>query len=277
MDHIDALIGLALEEDIGHGDITSKAIVPAGQRSTARIIAKQDLVLSGMDVAGHVFKRIDRRVSWKSLQKDGSACRAGDEIAVVRGPTRALLAGERTALNFLQHLSGIATLTRKYVDVLSGSGIRILDTRKTTPGFRTLEKHAVKMGGGMNHRIGLFDHFLIKNNHIAAVGSITSAVALAKKRRRRGQWIEVEARTLDDVREALSAGAGIIMLDNMPIDMIRKAVRIIGDRAKTEISGNVTLKTLPRYKDTGVDFISAGAITHSAPAADIHMLIEEPG
>lgn len=274
MDHTDTLINLAIEEDVGRGDITSKAIVPAGQRSTARIIAKQGLVLSGMDVAGRAFKKIDKRVSWKPLQKDGSPCKSGDEIAVVRGKTRALLAGERTALNFLQHLSGIATETRRYVEALSGSGIKILDTRKTTPGFRVLEKHAVKMGGGTNHRIGLFDHFLIKNNHISAAGSISAAVALAKKKRTRGQWIEVEARTLDDVHEALSAGADIIMFDNMSIDMIRKAVKIIGGRAKTEISGNVTLKILPRYKDTGVDFISAGAITHSAPAADIHMLIE---
>ena len=203
-----------------------------------------------------------------------AACKPGTVIAELAGPARALLAGERTALNFLQRLSGIATLTNLYVREISGTSAKILDTRKTIPGYRELEKYAVRMGGGTNHRMGLYDHFLIKNNHIAVAGSVTAAIERVKAQRRKEQRIEVETRTLDEVREAISAGVDTVMLDNMSVEQVRDAVELVGGKAKVEVSGNMRLDTVREYAQLGVDFISVGALTHSAPAADIHLLLE---
>jgi len=274
LDHLETLLRLALEEDIASGDITSIATIDPEATSTAKILAKDDLVLSGIEIARSIFQTINKDISFTSQRNDGDRCACGEPIASLEGNTRALLLGERTALNFLQHLSGIATLTGKFVDAVAGTKIQILDTRKTIPGYRILEKVAVTDGGGTNHRIGLYDHFLIKNNHIAAAGSITKALELAHKARGKDQRIEIETRTLDEVQEALTGNPDIIMLDNMNPDDVKKAVAIIDGKVKTEVSGNMSLERIEDYKDTGVDYISVGALTHSAPAADIHMLIE---
>lgn len=273
MDHIDSLIRLALDEDMGDGDITTEATIDMDGTASAYIIAKEELILAGVDVAMRVFLALDPATSFSIKKPDGSLLEGGDIIASVEGRTRILLSGERTALNFLQHLSGIATYTHKFVKKLNGTGTKLLDTRKTAPGMRELEKHAVKMGGGTNHRIGLFDHHMIKNNHISYVGSITDAVGLAKRNLKKGQHIEVETRTLDEVDEALKAGVDIIMLDNMSIEDTKKAVALIHGRTKIESSGDMTLDTIRKYADLGVDYISVGAITHSAPSADVHMLV----
>jgi nicotinate-nucleotide pyrophosphorylase (carboxylating) len=274
MDHsLKELIEKALSEDLGTGDVTSEATIPADSTSTAIVLAKQDLVLAGIDIAAEVFRHLDPNVRFTPFAKDGDRINAGTEIATLSGNTRALLAGERVALNLLQHLSGIATLTAKYVEKLKGLKVELLDTRKTLPGLRQLEKNAVRMGGGKNHRMGLYDMILIKDNHIKAAGSITKAIASA--RTKSGSLrIEVETKTLDEVREALAAKADIIMLDNMPIDVMREAVKLIAGRALVEASGNVTLETVRRIAETGVDFISSGSLTHSAPAADISMKIK---
>ncbi|MFA4874908.1 MAG: carboxylating nicotinate-nucleotide diphosphorylase [bacterium] len=274
MNNLDLLIKLAIEEDIGSGDITSQATIPEALLAKAQIRAKQDLVVSGLDVARRVFAEIDPSISWKTVLREGERCGKDEVIAVLEGKARALLAGERTALNFLQRLSGIATLTRTFVDAIAGTKARVLDTRKTTPGFRILEKDAVHAGGGTNHRMGLFDHFLIKNNHITAAGSVSAALERAKAARKPGQKIEIEARAMDEVKDALECGADIIMLDNMSVDQVRDAKALVAGRALLEVSGNVTLANVHAYAETGVDFISVGAITHSPPAADINMLIE---
>jgi len=237
------------------------------------MLAKQDLVLAGIDVAAAVFHHLDPDIRFTPFVKDGDHVNAGTEIAKLSGNTRALLAGERTALNLLQHLSGIATLTTKYVEAIKGLKAEALDTRKTLPGLRQLEKYAVRMGGGRNHRMGLYDMVLIKDNHIMASGGITKAVA-AVRTKAGILKIEVETKTLDEVREALAAGVDIIMLDNMPTDMMREAVTLIAGRALVEASGNVTLETVRHIAETGVDFISVGSLTHSAPAADISMKIK---
>jgi nicotinate-nucleotide pyrophosphorylase (carboxylating) len=273
MDHLDEIIRLAVAEDVGSGDITARATIPTDASGRASIIAKQDLILAGSDVAMRVFIHVDRGISFSQKKSDGARLVAGDVIASLEGKLRPIVTAERTALNFLQRLSGVATLAGRYVEEIRGTKAKLLDTRKTTPGLRALEKHAAKMGGAMNHRIGLFDHFLIKNNHIAAAGSIAAAVALAKKAAKSGQHIEVEARTLDEVAEAVRSGADIIMLDNMDLPSTRKAVDMIGAKARTEASGNITLSNIRKYAECGVDYISVGAITHSTPAADIHMLV----
>jgi nicotinate-nucleotide pyrophosphorylase (carboxylating) len=274
MDHSEKLIRLALDEDVGTGDITTEATISENAKSKARIIAKKALVQAGVDVALRTFLILDPETSFSIKHADGSKLESGDVIAVVEGKTRALITAERTALNFLQRLSGIATHTATFVKKLKGTKTMLLDTRKTAPGMRFLEKHAVRMGGGTNHRTGLYDHFMIKNNHISATGSILKAAELAKKKRKPGQNIEIETRTLDEVTQALRADADIIMLDNMSLEDAKKAVKIIGDRAKIEASGNMTLDTVRAYAELGVDYISIGSITHSAPAADIHMLID---
>ncbi|OGW53199.1 MAG: nicotinate-nucleotide diphosphorylase (carboxylating) [Nitrospirae bacterium RBG_19FT_COMBO_55_12] len=267
------LIENALSEDIGPGDITTEATIPEDATSTAEMLAKQDLVLAGLDVAGEVFHYLDPRVQFTPLAKDGDKIKAGTVLARVSGKTRVLLTGERVALNFLQHLSGIATLTAKYVEKLKGLKVEVLDTRKTLPGLRHLEKHAVRMGGGKNHRMGLYDMVLIKDNHIKAAGGITKAVEAARKKA--GQLkIEVETRNLEEAREALAAKVDIIMLDNMPVETMREAVNLIAGRTLVEASGNVTLDTIRTIAETGVNFISTGSITHSAPAADISMKIK---
>jgi nicotinate-nucleotide pyrophosphorylase (carboxylating) len=267
------LIANALAEDLGPGDVTSEATIPAEISSTAVILAKQHLVLAGLDVAREVFHRLDPAIAFTLYAKDGDVLHSGTEIATLSGNTRALLAGERVALNLLQHLSGIATLTSKYVEKVKGLKAVVLDTRKTLPGLRRLEKYAVRVGGGRNHRFGLFDGILIKDNHIAASGGIIKAVERARKKAHHLLRIEVETKTLDEVVEALAAGADVVMLDNMPVDLMREAVKLVAGRALVEASGNVTLETVRLIAETGVDFISSGSLTHSAPAADISMKI----
>jgi nicotinate-nucleotide pyrophosphorylase (carboxylating) len=271
---ITKLIGRALAEDLGNGDITSEAMITAESMSDAVIMAKQHLVLAGIDVAREVFRFIDPGIHFAAFAKDGDIIHSGTELARLSGNTRALLAGERVALNLLQHLSGIATLTAAYVEKVKGLQAEVLDTRKTLPGLRLLEKYAVRMGGGRNHRFGLSDGVLIKDNHIKAVGSITDAVGLARKKAHHLLKIEVETKNLDEVREALSVKADIIMLDNMPIDLMRQAVKMINKQALVEASGNVTLESVRHIAETGVDQISSGSLTHSAPAADISMKIQ---
>ena len=274
MEHlIRKLIEEALFEDIGPGDITSEAVIPEEASATAEIIAKQDLVLAGILVAREVFRKLDPWVQFTLLAHDGSRVQSGSIIAQVQGKTRALLAGERVALNVMQHLSGIATHTARFVEVLKGSRAEILDTRKTLPGLRALEKYAVRMGGGRNHRFGLYDGILIKDNHIAAAGGIIKAMADIRKKVHPLLKIEVEVKSLDEVREALAAGATMLLLDNMPPNLMKQAVSIVGGRVLVEASGNVTLDTVKEIGETGVDFISSGSLTHSAPAADISMRI----
>jgi nicotinate-nucleotide pyrophosphorylase (carboxylating) len=268
------LIEHALSEDLGPGDVTSEATIPAEVSSTAVILAKQHLVLAGLDVAREVFRRLDPAIAFTLYAKDGDVLHSGTEIATLSGNTRALLAGERVALNLLQHLSGIATLTARYVDKVKGFKTGVLDTRKTLPGLRQLEKYAVRVGGGGNHRFGLFDGVLIKDNHITASGGIIKAVERARKKAHHLLRIEVETKTLDEVVEALASGADVIMLDNMPVDLMREAVKLVAGRALVEASGNVTLETVRLIAETGVDFISSGSLTHSAPAADISMKIK---
>lgn len=274
MDHnLKKLIEQALSEDLSNGDVTSEAIIPSDAASTADIKAKQDLVLAGLEVAREVFHYLDPATRFESLVRDGDRIKAGAVLARVSGKTRILLAGERAALNLLQHLSGIATLTSRYAEQLKGTKAQILDTRKTLPGLRRLEKYAVRMGGGRNHRFGLYDGILIKDNHITAAGSITKAVELARKNAHNLLKIEVETKTLDEVREALAAKTDVIMLDNMSVETMKEAVKLISGKALVEASGNVTLDTIRAIAETGVDFISSGSLTHSAPAADISMKI----
>lgn len=272
--YVKKIIERALTEDIGPGDVTSEAAIPVGSTSTAEILAKQDLVLAGLDVSLEVFHFLDAAIQFTRFAEDGDRIKSGKVIARVSGSTRVLLAGERVALNLLQHMSGIATLTSKYVEQLKGLNAQALDTRKTLPGLRQLEKYAVRMGGGTNHRFGLYDGVLIKDNHIKAGGSITKAIESARKNAHHLLKIEVETKTLDEVREALAAKADIIMLDNMPLDIIREAVKLINGQVLVEASGNVTFETIREIGKTGVDFISSGSLTHSAPAADISMKIK---
>lgn len=266
------LVHRALQEDVGPGDITTEATVPPDLRARGAFLAKDDCTVAGLDVAFEVFKQIDPSVTIERVHGDGDWCRAGDVMARVEGPARVLLTGERTALNFLQRLSGIATLTRRYVDA-AGGRITVLDTRKTTPTLRALEKYAVRAGGGVNHRTGLYDAVLIKDNHIALAGGVATAVARARERNP-GRRVEVEAQSLDHVRDALEARAETVLVDNLSIDDIRAAVRLAAGKARVEISGGVTLARLPELAATGADFVSAGALTHSAPAVDISFEIE---
>jgi nicotinate-nucleotide pyrophosphorylase (carboxylating) len=268
---VEAAIDAALREDMPEGDITSENIIPHDARSEAFFLAKEDGVAAGLDIASRVFAKIDPSVIFIERFKDGSGFRQGDKLARVKGPTIVLLKGERTALNFLQHLCGIATATRRFVEAVAGTKTRILDTRKTTPGLRLLEKYAVRAGGGTNHRISLSDMALIKDNHLRSVGSVAEAVRRARSRIRPGIRIEVEADSLLQVREALAAGADMIMLDNMPLETMHQAVTLAGGRVPLEASGNMTLDRVRAVAETGVDFISIGALTHSARAIDISM------
>ena len=267
----------ALEEDLGAGDITTEATVAPGQDARGVFLVKADCVLAGIDVALEAFRQAaengSRRAPSFTVRKhDGERCTPGDEIAEVIGPARALLMGERTALNFLQRLSGIATRTRRFVDA-AGGRIRVLDTRKTTPTLRTLEKYAVRAGGATNHRMGLFDAILIKDNHIRLAGGVGAAVA-GVRARQPGLFVEIEAQSLEQVDEALAAGADVVLVDNLGCDEIREAVRRARGRAKVEISGGVTLERLSELAATGADYVSVGALTHSAPAVDISFEIE---
>ena len=265
------LIDLALEEDAGLGDITSRAIFPANHRSRAVIDAKQPLVLCGLEVAARVFAKQDSRLKVRLLAKDGDRMRPGAVVLRVEGSTASILTAERTALNFLQRLSGIATQARRYAAAVEGTGVRVVDTRKTTPGWRALEKYAVRTGGCGNHRSSLGELVLIKDNHIAAAGSLTKAVQLCRAAAAHGAKIEVEAKTLAEVKEACRAGADIILLDNMTPAQVRGAVAAIAGRAQVEVSGGVRYETLRDYALPGVDIISIGALTHSVAAADLSL------
>jgi nicotinate-nucleotide pyrophosphorylase (carboxylating) len=267
------LIDLALEEDAGLGDITSRAIFPAQHRSTAFIEAGHDLVVCGLEIAAEVFGRVDPALKVKLTAKDGDRVKKGGVVLRVSGPTGALLTAERTALNFMQRLSGIATQARKYAAAVHGTGVRIVDTRKTTPGWRALEKYAVRCGGCFNHRSSLGEHVLIKDNHIAAAGSLTKAVQLCRTEAPHGAKIEAEAKTLAEVKEAVRAGAEVILLDNMTPDQVARAVSVIAGAALIEVSGGVRYETLRNYAQPGVDVISIGALTHSAVAADFSLTL----
>ena len=273
----DHLIDLALEEDAGLGDVTSRAIFPPTHRSRAYVAAGQDLVVCGLEIAARVFARVDPRLVVKLLVVDGARVRSGGKVLTVAGPTAALLTAERTALNFLQRLSGVATQSRRYAAAVDGTGVRIVDTRKTTPGWRALEKYAVRTGGCFNHRSSLGEHVLIKDNHIAAAGSLTRAVQLARVAAPHLAKIEVEAKTLAEVKEALRAEAEVILLDNMTPDQVRAAVALIAGGAVVEVSGGVRYETLRHYALPGVDVISVGALTHSAPAADLSLTLLPAG
>jgi nicotinate-nucleotide pyrophosphorylase (carboxylating) len=268
---IEAAIETALYEDMPEGDITSESVIRSDARSEAFFLAKEDGVLAGLDIASRVFAKIDPSVIFIERFKDGASFRAGDKLARVKGPTIALLKGERTALNFLQHLCGVATATRRFVEAISGTKTHILDTRKTTPGLRLLEKYAVKTGGGTNHRLSLSDMVLIKDNHLHQVGSVVEAVRRARSKIRPGVRVEVEAASLLQVREALAAGADMILLDNMPLETIHQAVVLTSGRVPLEASGNMTIDRVRAVAETGVDFISVGALTHSARAVDISL------
>jgi nicotinate-nucleotide pyrophosphorylase (carboxylating) len=270
---VEQLVRSALEEDIGGGDITTLSTIPRAALGKGLFRAKRDAVVAGLIVIPKVFSYLDAGVEVRCLSKDGDAVARGTVVAEVEGPVRALLMGERTALNFLQRLSGTATLTRRYVDAVKGFPVKIIDTRKTTPGFRTLEKYAVRMGGGTNHRWGLYDAALIKDNHIAAAGSIAQAVEAVRRQAPFMAKIEVECENLAQVREALDAGADVIMLDNVNPKEMAEAVKVIDKRAWVEASGGITIDNLRDVAATGVDFISVGALTHSAPSVDFNMKV----
>lgn len=271
------LLDLALAEDIGGGDVTSSLTVPAGRQGRGTLLAKAPGVISGLGVAGEVFRRVDPAITFTPLVADGDAVPAMTPIATVEGPARSLLTAERVALNLVQRLSGVATATARYVAAVRDTTVRIVDTRKTTPGLRVLEKAAVRHGGGHNHRFGLTDGVLIKDNHLAAVGGadrVARAVALARQGAPHTLRIEIEVTTLDELAQALEAGADIVLLDNMDVPALRKAVATTAGRVLLEASGGVTLESVADIAATGVDLISVGALTHSAPALDISLELD---
>jgi nicotinate-nucleotide pyrophosphorylase (carboxylating) len=266
------IVRLALEEDIGAGDITTEACVPAGQRARGRFLARESMVVAGLEVLSELYDELTLR------KRNGDTCAAGDIIAEVEGPARLLLTRERVALNFLQRLSGVATVARRFVDAVAGTGCSVLDTRKTTPGLRALEKAAAAAGGITNHRMGLYDAILIKNNHIAAAGGVREAIQRASSARldRPGglSHVEIEVRTREELREALDCGAAHLLLDNLTPAEAAEWIREIAGRAKVELSGRITLDTVRAYAETGADYVSSGTITHSARAMDISFRLE---
>ena len=268
---IDPLLLAALREDISNEDVSTNAVIREETPGEVELLAKQDGVIAGLEVFARVFTLLDERTEVTFLCKDGDAVRSGQLLGRVRGDIRVLLSGERVALNLLQRMSGIATCAREMAAALQGTNTRLLDTRKTTPGLRILEKYAVRVGGGYNHRLNLSDGVLLKDNHIAAAGGVREAVRLAREYAPFLQKVEVEVETLEMVDEAVAAGADVIMLDNMSVEDMREAVRRIAGRAQTECSGNVTREKLQALADIGVDYISSGALTHSAPILDISM------
>lgn len=274
MEAVRKIIRRALEEDIRSGDVTTAYALTGAEKGTATALAKEDLVVAGLDVFREVFRVRDISVVFRSALKDGDRVTRGTVLATLRGPLASILTAERVALNLFQRMCGIATLTRQFVEAAAGTKAGILDTRKTMPGLRVLDKYSVRVGGGHNHRYGLYDGILIKDNHIETAGGIGKAVRRVREKAPLLAKIEVEVKTLAEVREALAAGADVIMLDNMPVGAMRKAVALIGGRALVEASGNVTLATLREIADTGVDFISSGALTHSARAADISLKVK---
>jgi nicotinate-nucleotide pyrophosphorylase (carboxylating) len=273
MPTLDHLIDIALEEDIGPGDITTDALIDPDLSGKGVVFARQDLVVAGLQVARRVFERVDPTLSVRFFCSEGKEIITGDRVLAVEGPLAGMLTAERTALNFLQRLSGIATHVRRHVRLVEGKQARLVDTRKTTPGWRVLEKYAVRVGGAQNHRMGLFDGILIKDNHIAVCGGIAAAVEKARQGAHHLVRIEVEVESIQEVEEALAAGVDVIMLDNMSLEQIQEAVACIAGRATVEISGGVRMEALARLADTGVDLISVGALTHSAVSADLSMEI----
>lgn len=267
----DKLIMMALQEDITSEDVSTNAVMPKAQKGKVDLICKQDGIIAGLDVYARVFTLLDDSTEVEFFCKDGDEVKAGQLMGVVTGDIRVLLSGERVALNYLQRMSGIATYTHEVAKLLKGSKTTLLDTRKTTPNCRIFEKYAVRVGGGSNHRYNLSDGVLLKDNHIGAAGSITNAVRMAKEYAPFVRKIEVEVETLDQVKEAVEAGADIIMLDNMTTDQMRAAIDLIDGRAETECSGNVTKENIERLISLGVDYISSGALTHSSPIMDISM------
>lgn len=267
----DNLILSALQEDITSEDITTNSVTPCYQLGEVELICKEDGVIAGLDVFRRVFELLDEKTEVSFTVKDGDFVTNGQKIGLVKGDIRVLLSGERTALNYLQRMSGIATYTRKIADLLEGTDTKLLDTRKTTPNMRVFEKYAVKVGGGYNHRYNLSDGILLKDNHIGAAGGVKEAVTMAKEYAPFVRKIEVEVENLDMLREALEAGADIIMLDNMSVEDMKEAVKLCRGRAETECSGNVTKENVARLVDIGVDYISSGALTHSSPILDLSL------
>ena len=269
--HADQLIRMALQEDITSEDVSTNAVMPTATKGTVDLIEKEDGVIAGLDIYARVFTILDEKTEIDFHCKDGDEVKKGDLMATVTGDIRVLLSGERVALNYLQRMSGIATYTRQVAKLLEGSNVTLLDTRKTTPNCRVFEKYAVRVGGGCNHRYNLSDGVLLKDNHIGAAGSVTKAVQMAKAYAPFVRKIEIEVETLDQVKEAVEAGADIIMLDNMTPEVMKQAVELIDGRAQTECSGNITKENIQKICEIGVDFVSSGALTHSAPILDISM------
>ena len=267
----DQLIRMALQEDITSEDVSTNAVMPTEVKGTVDLIAKEDGIIAGLDVYARVFQMLDEKTEIDFKCKDGDEVKKGELMATVTGDIRVLLSGERVALNYLQRMSGIATYTRQVAKLLEGSKVTLLYTRKTTPNCRVFEKYAVRVGGGCNHRYNLSDGVLLKDNHIGAAGSITKAITMAKEYAPFVRKIEIEVETLEQVKEAVEAGADIIMLDNMTPEVMKQAVELIDGRAQTECSGNITKENIARIREIGVDFVSSGALTHSAPILDISM------
>ena len=267
----DQLIRMALQEDITSEDVSTNAVMPTATRGNVDLIAKKDGVVAGLEIYARVFKILDEKTEIELHCKDGDEVKKGELMATVTGDIRVLLSGERVALNYLQRMSGIATYTRQVAKLLEGSNVTLLDTRKTTPNCRVFEKYAVRVGGGHNHRYNLSDGVLLKDNHIGAAGSVAKAVRMAKAYAPFVRKIEIEVETLDQVKEAVEAGADIIMLDNMTPEVMKQAVELIDGRAQTECSGNITKENIQKIREIGVDFVSSGALTHSAPILDISM------
>ena len=267
----DQLIRMALQEDITSEDVSTNAVMPTATKGTVELIAKEDGVIAGLDIYARVFTILDEKTEIDFHCKDGDEVKKGELMATVTGDIRVLLSGERVALNYLQRMSGIATYTRQVAKLLEGSKVTLLDTRKTTPNCRVFEKYAVRVGGGCNHRYNLSDGVLLKDNHIGAAGSVTKAVQMAKAYAPFVRKIEIEVETLEQVKEAVEAGADIIMLDNMTPEVMKQAVELINGRAQTECSGNITKENIQKIREIGVDFVSSGALTHSAPILDISM------
>ena len=269
--NMDPLILSALREDITSEDVSTNAVMPTEVKGTVDLIAKEDGIIAGLDVYARVFQMLDEKTEIDFKCKDGDEVKKGELMATLTGDIRVLLSGERVALNYLQRMSGIATYTRQVAKLLEGSKVTLLDTRKTTPNCRVFEKYAVRVGGGCNHRYNLSDGVLLKDNHIGAAGSITKAITMAKEYAPFVRKIEIEVETLEQVKEAVEAGADIIMLDNMTPEVMKQAVELIDGRAQTECSGNITKENIARIREIGVDFVSSGALTHSAPILDISM------
>mgnify|MGYP000608497083 FL=1 len=267
----DKLIRMALQEDITSEDVSTNAVMRSAVKGTVDLIAKEDGIIAGLDVYARVFQILDEKTEISFNFKDGEAVKKGDLLGTVTGDIRVLLSGERVALNYLQRMSGIATYTKQVSKLLEGSKVTLLDTRKTTPNCRVFEKYAVRIGGGCNHRYNLSDGVLLKDNHIGAAGSVAKAVAMAKEYAPFVRKIEIEVETMEQVKEAVEAGADIIMLDNMTPEMMKEAVELIAGRAQTECSGNITKENIAKILETGVDFVSSGALTHSAPILDVSL------